>query len=154
MLSNIFRNPLASSPPHRALFKAIIMTWEIISSHYSFKNHMKPTIQRRMKPCQLNLMKLDLICLAQIKIMMISQLELTHQINKGGIQSNKNVKAPKKHRFIIIFLLLLCFAILLSSCFVTAKKKRQKNRLNFVIVCKFYLAILSTLLTLFFLVSL
>ena len=29
-------------------------------------------------------------------------------------------------------------------------KKGQKNRLNFVFVCKFYLAILSALLTLFF----
>ena len=131
MLSNIFRNPLASSPPHRTLFIAIIMTWEIISSHYSFKNHMKPTIQMRMKPCQLNLMKLDLICLAQIKIMMISQLELTHQMNKGGIQSNKNVKAAKKHRVIIIFLLLLCFVILLSSCFVIAEKKKTKKQTKF-----------------------
>ena len=40
-----------------------------------------------------------------------------------------------------------------SACFVIAKKK-DKKRVNFVIVCKFYLEIISALLTLFFLVAL
>ena len=39
-----------------------------------------------------------------------------------------------------------------SACFVIAKKK-DKKRVNFVIVCKFYLEIISALLTLFFLVA-
>ena len=56
-----FQKLVKISCTEQGITKLTKMIWEMISSHYSSKNHMKPTIQMQMKPSQLNLMKLHLI---------------------------------------------------------------------------------------------